>query len=111
MRIGDYRVLYFVLEKKVRVTEILHRSQAYRGLDGVRQAVDRSTGRGLGRVRYLLVGGYASVVHGVPRTTLDVDLALLGRALGTICIVVCETMERSGSHAEPINSRYDNHNP
>jgi len=82
MRIGDYRVLYFVLEKKVRVTEILHRSQAYRGLDGVRQAVDRSTGRGLGRVRYLLVGGYASVVHGVPRTTLDVDLALLGPSLG-----------------------------
>ncbi len=39
------------------------------------------------RVRYLLVGGYASVVHGVPRTTLDVDLALdpepgnVGRAL------------------------------
>ena len=28
------------------------------------------------RVRDLLVGGYASVVHGVPRTTLDVDLAL-----------------------------------
>ena len=38
-------------------------------------------------MRYLLVGGYASVVHGVPRTTLDVDLALeseernVGRAL------------------------------
>jgi len=30
---GEYRVLYFVLEKEVRVTEILHRSQAYRGLD------------------------------------------------------------------------------
>ena len=28
------------------------------------------------RVRDLFVGGYASVVHGVPRTTLDVDLAL-----------------------------------
>ena len=28
------------------------------------------------RVRYLLVGGYASVLHGVPRTTLDLDLAL-----------------------------------
>ena len=28
------------------------------------------------RVRDLLVGGYASVVHGVPRTTLDVDRAL-----------------------------------
>lgn len=27
-------------------------------------------------VRYLLVGGYASIVHGVPRTTLDVDLAV-----------------------------------
>ena len=42
------------------------------------------------RVRYLLVGGYASVVHGVPRTTLDVDLALdpelanVGRALRRI---------------------------
>ena len=28
------------------------------------------------RMRDLLVGGYASVVHGVPRTTLDVDRAL-----------------------------------
>ena len=28
------------------------------------------------RVRYLLVGGLASVLHGVPRTTLDVDLLL-----------------------------------
>jgi hypothetical protein len=28
------------------------------------------------RVRYLLVGGYASVIHGVPRTTLDVDVAV-----------------------------------
>ncbi len=28
------------------------------------------------RVRYLLIGGYASVLHGVPRTTLDLDLAL-----------------------------------
>lgn len=33
LRVGDYRVLYFVLETEVRVTEILHRSQAYRGLD------------------------------------------------------------------------------
>lgn len=28
------------------------------------------------QVRYLLIGGYASIVHGVPRTTLDVDLAV-----------------------------------
>lgn len=27
-------------------------------------------------VRYLVIGGYASVIHGVPRTTLDLDLAL-----------------------------------
>ncbi len=48
--------------------------------------------RALGRahVRYLLIGGYASVVHGVPRTTLDVDVALdpepgnVGRALRTL---------------------------
>jgi mRNA-degrading endonuclease RelE of RelBE toxin-antitoxin system len=33
LRVGDYRVLYFVLEGSVRVTEILHRSKAYRGLD------------------------------------------------------------------------------
>jgi mRNA interferase RelE/StbE len=33
LRIGDYRVLYFILDREVRVTEILHRSQAYRGLD------------------------------------------------------------------------------
>ena len=33
MRVGDYRILYFVLPDEVRVTEILHRSQAYRGVD------------------------------------------------------------------------------
>lgn len=33
LRVGDYRVLYFVLKADVRVTEILHRSQAYRGMD------------------------------------------------------------------------------
>ncbi len=33
LRVGDYRVLYFVLEGEVRITEILHRSKAYRGLD------------------------------------------------------------------------------
>jgi len=33
LRVGDYRVLYFVLEREVRVTQVLHRSQAYRGID------------------------------------------------------------------------------
>ncbi len=33
LRIGDYRVLYFVLPDEVRITEVVHRSQAYRGLD------------------------------------------------------------------------------
>ncbi|MFQ5839025.1 MAG: type II toxin-antitoxin system RelE/ParE family toxin [Thermoplasmata archaeon] len=33
LRVGEYRVLYFVLKTEVRVTEILHRSKAYRGLD------------------------------------------------------------------------------
>ena len=33
LRVGDYRVLYFVLLKEVRVTEVVHRSQGYRGLD------------------------------------------------------------------------------
>ncbi len=33
LRIGDYRVLYFVLPEEVRVTEVVHRSQAYRGVD------------------------------------------------------------------------------
>ena len=33
LRTGDYHILAFVLEKDVRVTEILHRFQAYRGLD------------------------------------------------------------------------------
>lgn len=28
------------------------------------------------RVRYIVIGGYASVVHGIPRSTIDVDLAL-----------------------------------
>lgn len=33
LRVGDYRILFFVLTSEVRVTEILHRSQAYRGID------------------------------------------------------------------------------
>ena len=33
LRVGDYRVLYFVVGREVRITEVLHRSQAYRGLD------------------------------------------------------------------------------
>ncbi len=33
LRVGDYRVLYFVLSEEVRVTEIVHRSQGYRGLE------------------------------------------------------------------------------
>jgi len=33
LRAGDSRILYFVLEKEVRVTEILPRSQAYRGVE------------------------------------------------------------------------------
>ena len=28
------------------------------------------------RARYLLVGGLASILHGVPRTTTDIDVAL-----------------------------------
>ena len=33
LRVGDYRVLYFVLAEEVRVTEIVHRSHGYRGLE------------------------------------------------------------------------------
>jgi len=33
LRVGDYRILYFVLEAEVRVTEVLPRSRAYRGVD------------------------------------------------------------------------------
>ncbi len=33
LRIGDYRALYFVTEDEVQITEVLHRSQAYRGPD------------------------------------------------------------------------------
>ncbi len=33
LRVGEYRVLYFVLPAEVRITEVVHRSQAYRGLD------------------------------------------------------------------------------
>ncbi len=38
-------------------------------LPDILQSLDRA------RVRYILVGGYASVIHGVPRTTVDMDLA------------------------------------
>ena len=33
LRVGDDRVLYFVVEDQVRVTEILRRTRAYRGVD------------------------------------------------------------------------------
>ena len=33
LRVGDYRVLYFVQPAEVRVTEVLHRGHAYRGID------------------------------------------------------------------------------
>lgn len=33
LRVGDYRVLYFVVGREVRVTRVAHRSVAYRGLD------------------------------------------------------------------------------
>ncbi len=33
LRVGEYRVLYFILPGEVRITEIVHRSQAHRGLD------------------------------------------------------------------------------
>jgi hypothetical protein len=39
-------------------------------LPDILQSLDRA------RVRHILVGGYASVIHGVPRTTVDIDLAL-----------------------------------
>ena len=29
------------------------------------------------RVRYLLIGGHASIIHGVPRTTTDIDITIL----------------------------------
>jgi hypothetical protein len=29
------------------------------------------------RVRYLLIGGHASIIHGVPRTTTDIDISVL----------------------------------
>lgn len=33
LRIGDYRVIYFVADYDVRVTEIIHRSRGYKWLD------------------------------------------------------------------------------
>ncbi len=32
LRIGDYRAIYFVIEKEIRVTEIIHRSKGYKWL-------------------------------------------------------------------------------
>ena len=31
-RVGDYRAIYFVVGSQVQVTEVLHRSKAYRGV-------------------------------------------------------------------------------
>ena len=33
LRIGNYRAIYFVLEKEVRVTEIIHRRKGYKWLE------------------------------------------------------------------------------
>jgi len=33
LRLGDYRIIFAVVDQEVRVTEILHRSKAYRWLD------------------------------------------------------------------------------
>ncbi len=60
------------------------------GLEDVFAALNRA------RVRYLLIGGLASILHGVPRTTTDIDIALdprpenvrrALRALGRITLV------------------------
>ena len=32
LRVGDYRVLYFIVSEEIRITEVLHRSQAHRGI-------------------------------------------------------------------------------
>jgi len=32
LKFGDYRIIYTVVEKKVKITEILHRSRAYKFL-------------------------------------------------------------------------------
>lgn len=29
------------------------------------------------KVRYLLIGGHASIIHGAPRTTIDIDITIL----------------------------------
>ena len=33
LRVGDYRILYFVIGNDILVTEVLHRSKAYRGIE------------------------------------------------------------------------------
>jgi mRNA interferase RelE/StbE len=33
LRIGDYRAIYFVIDKEVKVTEIIHRSKGYKWLE------------------------------------------------------------------------------
>lgn len=33
LRVGDYRIIFTVIDREIRVTEILHRSKAYRWLD------------------------------------------------------------------------------
>ncbi len=50
------------------------------------------------RVRYLLIGGYASVLHGVPRTTLDLDLAVHPEPANVRRALVA--LDRLGLHGE-----------
>ena len=33
LRVGDYRVIYFVVNDEIKVTEILHRSKGYKWLE------------------------------------------------------------------------------
>ena len=33
LRVGDYRIIYFVIEDEIRITEIIHRSKGYKWLN------------------------------------------------------------------------------
>jgi hypothetical protein len=49
------------------------------------------------KVRYLLIGGHASIIHGVPRTTTDVDITILPSPSNlTRCIEALKSVGMSG---------------
>ncbi len=54
------------------------------------------------KVKYLLIGGHASIIHGVPRTTTDIDITILP-SLANLknCIAALKAIGMSSDTEDP----------